>query len=322
VVGCYFSGDDERLKLDRMMSILVVLLRKERVRARDLAEMFNVSVRTILRDVDAINLAGIPIVTYQGANGGIGIAEGYRLDKSLLTPDDLASIIAMLRGVAGTMPDTRHDILMEKLMNTQTAAGQNALDVKSRQLVIDLSPWGGDGSVRDKLDAVRGAVERCRVIEFVYVDPEGTRTHRRVEPCSVVLKGQKWYLYGFCRLRQDFRFFKLSRMRELTVLDEGFNPRDVPLEKPPEDNGWKGTDKTIQLELVFEEEMEGIIDEWFGDKMEKDRDGRIKVTMQAPENNWLYGFLLSFGPGVEVVRPIHVRAVLADIAQKIYNKYS
>ena len=128
------------MKLDRMMSILVVLLRKERVRAKDLAEMFNVSVRTILRDVEAINLAGIPIVTYQGANGGIGIAEGYRLDRSILTPDDMASIISMLRGVAGTMPDARHDILVEKLMNTQSAIGQDALNAKSRQLVIDRLP--------------------------------------------------------------------------------------------------------------------------------------------------------------------------------------
>lgn len=310
------------MKLDRMMSILVVLLRKERVRAKDLAEMFNVSVRTILRDVEAINLAGIPIVTYQGANGGIGIAEGYRLDRSILTPDDMASIISMLRGVAGTMPDARHDILVEKLMNTQSAIGQDALNAKSRQLVIDLSPWGGYGPVRDRLDMVRKAVESRRVIEFLYVDPEGARTHRRVEPCSVVLKGQKWYLYGFCQLRQDLRFFKLSRMRELVVLDEKFSPRDVSLEKLPENNEWKGTDKTIQLELVFEEEMEGIIDEWFGDEMIKGDDGRIKVIMRAPETNWLYGFLLSFGAGVEVVSPQHIRTVLADIAQKIYNKYS
>ncbi len=310
------------MKLDRMMSILVVLLRKERVRAKDLAEMFNVSERTILRDVDAISLAGIPIVTYQGANGGIGIAEGYRLDRSILTPDDMASIIAMLRGVAGTMPDTRHEILMQKLLNTQTAAQQDVLDSKSKQLVIDLSPWGGYGPVRDRLTVIRGAIENHRVIGFGYVDPEGARTHRRVEPCSVVLKGQKWYLYGFCRLRQDFRFFKLTRMRELEILDEKFSPRDASLKKLPEDNEWKGMDKTIQLELVFEKEMEGIIDEWFGDEMVKDPSGRIMVKVLLPENNWMYGFLLSFGTGVEVVSPPHIRTVLADIAEKIYKKYS
>ncbi len=315
-------GDDGRLKLDRMMSILVVLLRRERVRAKDLAEMFDVSVRTILRDVDAINLAGIPIVTYQGANGGIGIAEGYRLDKSVLTHDDMAAIITMLRGVSGTMPDARHDLLMEKLINTQSPAQQEILNFKSRQMVIDLSPWGGDGWVGDKLTAVRKAIGNLKVIEFTYIDTGGKRTHRSVEPCSVVLKGQKWYLYGWCRLRQDFRFFKLSRLRELKVLEETYNPKEVSVERLPGDNEWPTSDSMIQLRVVFEKEMEGIIDDWFGHEMVKDRDGKIMVTALLPENNWLYGFLLSFGTGVEVVSPPHIREILADIAQKIYKKYS
>ena len=105
------------MKLDRLVSILVLLLRRERVQARELAEMFDVSVRTILRDVEAINLAGIPIVTYQGSNGGIGIAEGYRLGKSVLTEDDMSTIISTLSGIAGSIPDSRHGVLMEKLRN-------------------------------------------------------------------------------------------------------------------------------------------------------------------------------------------------------------
>ncbi len=104
------------MKLDRLISILVILLRKERVQAKELAERFGVSVRTILRDVDAINLAGIPVVTFQGSNGGIGLAEGYRFDKSVLTFDDMAAIITTLKGVSGTLTHSnQHDILMEKL---------------------------------------------------------------------------------------------------------------------------------------------------------------------------------------------------------------
>ena len=105
------------MKLDRLISILVILLRKKRVQAKELAQMFGVSVRTILRDVDAINLAGIPVVTYQGINGGISIAEGYRLDKSVLTSNEMAVIISTLKGVACTLPDSEYKILIEKLKN-------------------------------------------------------------------------------------------------------------------------------------------------------------------------------------------------------------
>ena len=129
------------MKLDRLVSIIVLLLRKERVQARELAEIFEVSVRTILRDIEAINLAGIPIVTYQGANGGIGIAEGYRLDKSVLTENDMSTIISALRGIDGTIPDSRYGILMEKLRNALPSSQLEALDAKVQQLIIDLSPW-------------------------------------------------------------------------------------------------------------------------------------------------------------------------------------
>lgn len=128
------------MKIDRLVSILVILLRRKRIQAKELAQMFEVSVRTILRDVEALNLAGISIVTYQGANGGIGIAEGYRLDKSILTEDDMADIIATLKGAAKTLPDRRHEILMEKFKSILSSSQLEAVNSKANQLVIDHSP--------------------------------------------------------------------------------------------------------------------------------------------------------------------------------------
>ena len=135
------------MKLDRLVSILVLLLRKEKVQAKELAELFEVSVRTIYRDIEAINLAGIPIVTYQGVNGGIGIAEGYRLDKSVLTEDEMSTIVSTLNGIAPTMPDKTYEIITEKIRNTIPSKQLENMDSKVKQLIFDFFPWGDRKSV-------------------------------------------------------------------------------------------------------------------------------------------------------------------------------
>lgn len=310
------------MKIDRLVGILVVLLRHERVQAKELAERFEVSVRTILRDVDAINLAGIPIVTYQGAKGGIGIAEGYRLDKSVLTGDDMAAIITTLKGIDGALTGRSHEILIEKLKNTLPSAQLDMLNAKLRQFVIDLSPWYENTGAKEKLAVLRKAIEDARVIDFVYTDSEGRKTARVAEPCSLMLKAQKWYLCAWCRLRGDFRFFKVSRIQQLAVRDETFAPREMPPALIPGESEWYKTGNPVTLDLVFIEELESLVTEWFGEDAQKADDGSIMVRTTLPENNWLYGYLLSFGMGVEVVSPPHIRATLADIAKGIYKRYS
>lgn len=310
------------MKLDRLVSILVLLLRKERIQAKELAEIFEVSVRTILRDVEAINLAGIPIVTYQGANGGIGIAEGYRLDKSVLTEDDMSTIISTLRGISGTMSDSKHEVLMEKLRNALPSSQLDSLDTKVQQFIIDLSPWGSNELFKHSVACIRRSIENNNEIEFIYIDSSGNRTNRRVEPYSLVLKGQKWYLYAWCHIRQEFRLFKLSRMRELKETAVVFQPKKVSLEKFDWEDPWNTPENMISLRLVFEKELESLVTDWFGDSIEKLEDGRLLAITMLPENNWLYGFILSFGTGVEVIDPPHIRNIIAEISKGIYEKYS
>lgn len=310
------------MKIDRLISIIVVLLRRERVQAKQLAEMFDVSVRTILRDIDAINLAGIPIVTYQGANGGIGIAEGYRLDKSVLCADDMAAIITSLKGVAASVPNSRYDIIMEKLKNPLSSSQLEILDLKTKQLIIDLSPWGGNELLKAKTVLLRQAIESCKTIEFVYLDASGTTTRRRVEPYSLLLKGQNWYLHAWCLLRQDFRLFKLARMKEMLVTDLSFEPHNNLADSLPWEKEWQENTNLVELDLLFAKEMESVVDECFGEDVYRQDDGTILVQIALPENNWLFGYLLSFGTGLEVLSPPHIRTILATIAEEIYKKYS
>lgn len=310
------------MKLDRLVSIIVVLLRKERVQAKELAEMFDVSVRTILRDVDAINLAGIPIVTYQGANGGIGIAEGYRLDRSVFTSDEMASILSTLKGISGTLPGSKHEILLEKFRNVISPSQIELLNTKSNQLIIDLSQWIGNDQLKERLRVLEKAVSDRKITEFAYLDTFGSRTQRTVEPYSLILKGQNWYLYAWCLLRQDFRLFKIARMRELEMSSVSFDPREISIEKLELDQEWKGNGKEIEVRLLFDSELSDIVEALYGEDVEKQENGRTLVKFQAEENYQLYGYLLSFGPGLEVLEPKHIRKFLAEAAMEIYKKYS
>lgn len=307
------------MKTDRLVAILVMLLRKERVQAKELAEKFEVSIRTILRDVEAINLAGIPIVTYQGANGGIGIAPGYRLDKSVLTDDEMAAVITTLKGIDGTLTGKTHEILMEKLKNTLNASQMAQLNTKMRQLVIDLSPWREDAYTKEKLAVIRNAIEESKNLEFTYTDLQGTKTTRTVEPYSLILKAQKWYLYAWCSLRNSFRYFKVSRTKTLAETGATFSPREVTDESAKEGAQWKPVDNMVPLDLLFTQKMEPIICEWWD--LQKCEDGRIMAKAVMPDNYQTYGFLLSFGNQVEVVSPPHVRKALGQIAKEIYQKY-
>jgi predicted DNA-binding transcriptional regulator YafY len=316
------EGRCRAVKLDRLVSIITMLLRRERVQAKELADLFEVSVRTILRDIDAIDLSGIPIVTYQGAGGGIGIAAGYRLDRSVLTNDEMAALIMGLKGMAASLGDPKLGILLDKLMNTIPAAQIDVINLKASQVVIDMTPWGGNSRLKGALELLRSAIENRREVSFLYVDSDSRKTERHVQPYTLILKGQSWYLYGWCTLRESLRLFKVIRARDIRMLEISFEP--MPRDQwpaPPFDSG-DDTEYPANLLLAFDAAAENAVLEWFGDADFESAGGRIIVRTWMPENNWLYSFLLSFGPALEVLEPKHIRNILASIAIEVYSKYS
>lgn len=311
------------MKLGRLVSIITVLLRRRRVQAKELAELFEVSVRTILRDIDAINMAGIPIVTYQGAGGGIGIAEGYRLDRSVLTGDEMAALIMGLRGMEASLGDPKLGILLDKLRNVIPQSQLEAVNLKTNQIVVDLSPWGGNAHLKGALAMLRTAIESKREVAFTYIDSDGRRTERTVRPYTLVLKGSSWYLYGWCALRNAFRLFKVARMRDARMLDIVFERMDLEnaegFDMPEGDENSRRL--PAEMLLAFDPSAENAVMEWFGGVAETGADGRLLVRSCMPENNWLYGFLLSFGPVLEILEPKRIRDIVAGMAREVYRIY-
>ena len=209
------------MKMERLIGILSILLQREKVTAPELSEQFEVSRRTIQRDIESLCRAGIPIATAQGAGGGISIMEGYRVDRTVLTAPEMQAILAGLRSLDSVSGTRRYAQLMEKL-----SAGTGGLMPGGAHMLIDLSSWYKT-SLPPKIELIQGAIEQHHTIRFTYFSPK-EESVRTVEPCYLVFHWSTWYVWGWCRMREAFRLFKLNRMTELTA-GEPFEPRSAPM---------------------------------------------------------------------------------------------
>ena len=311
------------MKLDRMIAIIVTLIRRGRIQAKELADMFDVSVRTIYRDIETINQAGIPVIAYRGANGGISIVEGYKLDKSVLTNSELAAIVTALQGVTKYYPDANSQVLLEKLKSAVPSSHRESFNLMTRQICIDLSPWGNDREPKEKNILLKRAMDASRTVSFQYSNFKGETSNREVEPHTLVLKRQKWYLYAYCRLRDSFRLFKLARMKDIIINETCFSRRETNLEELPWDREWQGSPNMVDLVLAIDSKLKVLAEECFGvENLHPDGKGKLVVALPFPEDDWIYGFILSFGSHVEVLEPDHIRNKIKSLAQKIYSIYN
>lgn len=305
------------MKLDRMLYIITYLLNHKKVKAQELAEKFEVSVRTIYRDVDAISLAGIPIVTYQGMDGGIGIMEGFKLDKNLLTGEEIRKIVNALKGFQSISEDGKVKQLIEKLSGITVNMD---LMPTGNEIMIDLSSWSKYDQLGKEIQRIKEAIQQHKLVHFLYYTNEKL-TERRVEPYQLVFKQSNWYLYAFCLIRNDFRLFKLRRMNKLSIQNVCFEPRICSVEELQ----WEETyDRDAYLEIVvlFDPSMKYAIDDIFGvENYEYLEDGRIRVLFHMPAGPWLYGFLLGFGDKAEIMEPLELREKISTMADRISEVY-
>lgn len=312
------------MKLERLLSIIILLLNRRMVQAKELAERFEVSVRTIYRDIEAINGAGIPIVTYQGTNGGIGLAEGYRLDRNVLTNDELAAIVTALRSISTSYGNEQHLQLMEKMNSVVPPQYAEEFQHKASRVLIDYSPWDGNERLRPKLQLLKDAVDSCRIVEFIYSNAEGLVSHRIVEPHMLIMKGRQWYLKAYCLAKEQFRLFKLKRMKELeTASQRTFVRREFTVhEGVASQQGPRDSSNMIEFVLRFRADSRHLAEEWFGiEELVPTGDGSWEVRKVYPEDEWLYRFILGLGHHAEVLEPLHLREIIASRAEQAANIY-
>lgn len=311
------------MKLERLLSIIILLLNRRIVQAKELAERFEVSVRTIYRDIETINGAGIPIVTYQGTNGGIGLAEGYRLDRNVLTNDELAAIVTALRSISTSYGSEKHLSLVEKINSVVPPAYSEEFQHKTNRVLIDYSPWDGNERLKPKLQLLKEAVDSCLIASFVYSNANGEVSNRVVEPHMLILKGKQWYLKAYCLEKEQFRLFKLKRMKELEAASgRTFIRRELPRQERAADQSSYEPSKVTEFVLRFRAEARHLAEEWFGsEELLPGDDGSWQVRRAYPEDEWLYRFILSLGHHAEVLEPPHLREIIASRAEQVAKIY-
>lgn len=315
------------MKMDRLLAIVMLLLNRRRVSARELAERFEVSLRTVYRDVETICQAGIPVMAHAGATGGYEIMERYRLERQFLSMEELQSIVIALRGIRGPLDEGHISGLLDKVGAMLAGPNAAAMQVGSdEQVIIDLNPWREDRGEKERLAELRRAMGDNKLVAFTYTSNGGEVLRRVCEPMHVVLKGYVWYLYGYCRIREDYRIFRLSRIRSLDIMDESFERRTdrLPETKLTWDRGETGTGNTLlRLQLRFEARARAQVEDYYeSEQIVEQPDGRLVVEASTPDEPWLYTWLLGFGTSVCVLSPRHVAERLKQTAQEIVNLYA
>ena len=300
------------MKIDRLIGILSILLQEEKITAPELAERFEVSRRTINRDVEILCKAGIPIRTAQGTGGGISIMDGYRMDRTILTSKDMQMILAGLRSLDSVSGSRYYGQLMEKIQ-----AGSSEFISGRDSILIDLSSWYKT-SLAPKIAAIQDAIENRHILEFDYYAPSG-ESKRSIEPYYVVFKWTSWYVHGWCLDRKDYRIFKLNRMDKVKETEQGFVCRNAPVPDLSSEMAFPGN---IILKALFEPDMKWRLVEEFGpDCYEVQDDGRLLLVRDYSNMNDLTMWMLTFGDKVEVIEPIEVREKLKCIAESMFKKY-
>ena len=308
------------MKIDRLVSIIMILLEKERIGAQELADMFEVSPRTIYRDIDTINMAGIPVCSVPGVGGGFEIMQKYKVDKKVFSTADLSAI---LMGLSNLSTMIREDELVNALAKVKSfipADRAEDIELKANQIYIDLSPWMSNKNIQPYLEIIKTALQESKLLSFEYADRHGNKTARTTEPYQLVLKSSHWYLQGYCHKRNDFRLFKLSRMSNLQMQEETFTPRDY--QKPQLDI----TDivTTMQTEIkirIHKSVMDRVLDYCTYEHFTPDGDEYYIVSFPFIENEYHYNILFSFGDKCECLEPLHIRAEMKRRIQDIAALY-
>lgn len=293
----------------RLFRIVYYLLEKGQATAPELAERFEVSVRTIYRDIDSLSGAGIPIYAESGRNGGIRLMTGFVLDQAVLSKEEKQEILAALQSINITQNISESQIL-QKLSAVFGLSSENWLEV-------DFSRWGDQKKLdNEKFELLKKAVIQCKSVKIRYAGTNGTERERIIQPYKLVYKAKAWYLRAFCTEKQDMRTFKLNRILDYEMLEEGFVRRSFPAETD---------DAEIDCPLVtlrFPKEMAyRVYDEFDKTQIQIQENGDLVASAAMPEGAWLTRFLLSFGTQVEILSPAHLRKEIARQAEMIVEKY-
>jgi len=286
-------------------------MNKKQVTSNELAAHFEVSKRTILRDIDTLGAAGIPIYTTQGKGGGIFIKDNFVLNKALVSEDEQKQILFSLQSMSAT-----------EFIDTEQVLGRlrSFFASSNREWVeVDFSRWGHSEADNVKFEMLKNAIIHEFVVCFDYLSPYGESKGREVYPLKLSFKSKAWYLQSFCPTESDYRGFKFTRINNMVVLDKSFHSSDyeIPPMKSMEKPAPPGF---VNIRLFISQNAKyRIYDEFAESDITVNKDGSF--TLRTALGQWIYDYILSYGTAVEVLEPQYIRDELLARIEKIKNKY-
>lgn len=304
-------------RLSRVISIMTDLMHYRKVDTSFLARKYEVSTRTIYRDIEMLSLSGIPILSERGKNGGFSIIEGFKLDKSIVTETEFG---ILLRGLQTLINNNDKDAehVYDKLISILENSKKEKVVQHSNKIMIDVSPFTWQEKFSQYYQLFSTAIENKYLVEITYYSVEKGLSNRVIEPVMLLFKSKNWYLYAYCHERKEFRYFKLSRIKSVTILEEHFVEREIHVEKlsnsfhtVEEIEVVLQTDKTFALRLQDTCRVVHV----------EEKNDFVYVTIKYPINDWLYAMILSFADKAIVVSPKEIREGVAQMFQKMSSLY-
>lgn len=313
-----WQGDS--MKIDRLVSIIMVLLDKKRIGAEELADKFEVSPRTIYRDIETISMAGIPVRSIVGVGGGFEIMPGYKVDEKFFSTDELATLLIGLSSLSGMVRGEEVIQTLTKVRSVIPAEKVKDIEIRASQIHIDLNPWMGNRNIQPYLEIIKAALQQNKLLLLKYIDRHGNKTERETEPYQLVLKSRHWYLQGYCLKREDFRLFKLSRISNLEIQEEFFVSREWKKPQLEFDGVLKILQKRVKIRIQ-ESIMDSVLEYCTYNCFLPDGEEYYFVNFPFIENDYYYSILFSFGNKCECLEPRHIREEMKKRAQDIFLIY-
>ncbi len=307
------------MKYEIMMGILFDLLSKKVVTATYLADKYQVSIRSIYRYIETIELSGVPIYTNRGKNGGISIMDTFKLSSTFITRAEYETAIKALSAIEENMPDKNLESVINKLKASRRNLSDN-FKIKSGNLIIDAGPWGDTVGYKSKITVINKAIDNSQKLQINYHDRNGDITDRIIEPHTVVFKQGLWYVFAYCNLRKEFRLFKLGRIAYANLLDETFIRQDTD-EIYDALNFWQDEDNSIDVRMEIDKKYKSDVEEWLGIESIQEKDGKVIAETTLPFDGGLISKIMSFGDGITVLSPIVLKEKIKETAKQLLKNY-
>jgi predicted DNA-binding transcriptional regulator YafY len=285
-----------------LFGMLLTLLSKKKVSAREFSIKYEISTRTVYRYVETLCGAGVPIYGISGKAGGLSITDNFKLDKTYFTGEEMARLISSVKSMSTAFKDNLSQSILDKLIALDNCREVQYI-LKSEQLLIDSGSWGLK-SFKDKMNAVEKAITDTRVITIEYHSRKGEITTREIEPHTLVLKEGIWYVYAYCALRADFRLFKIGRIKNIIIGEKHFARKPLDVENSPYNLSWYKEENTVDIILEVGEKARFDVEEWLGVECVKQNSrGQYYAYAKVPDDSGLLFKLMSFGSNIKVIEP-------------------